>query len=290
MVRDDDVVVVLQDEDVLALQAVSVALPNNVTPNIEDDEVAVGLQVGVDPSPQELSFASRSSGADHSSPCQLHSSPAPGVLAREKEVKQQTLSELVDFVQSGSGWLNEQVQEELLHTVDVNIFHSLPPASHENTGIEPTDPEEEDPYRWEISVSGDRFQNCLREIRTLARDVEDVDKGVLIRKEDWQKLHFHIASYNNFPTAARLASSAAGFTCLVFTLAKLLNVDQDHRKLSSIARQGSGSACRSLYGGFVKWAMGDDASGSDSIAVPLAPESHWNDLVIIIAVDFLKSG
>ncbi|KAG6490606.1 hypothetical protein ZIOFF_051913 [Zingiber officinale] len=136
----------------------------------------------------------------------------------------------------------------------------------------------------EISVSGDRFQNCLREIRKLARDVEDVDKGVLIRKEDWQKLHVHIASYNNFPTAAGLASSAAGFACLVFTLAKLMNVDQDHGKLSSIARQGSGSACRSLYGGFVKWAMGDDASGSDSIAVPLAPESHWNDLVIIIAV------
>ncbi|KAG6523960.1 hypothetical protein ZIOFF_013848 [Zingiber officinale] len=279
-----------------------------------------------DPAPQaeELSFASRSSGADSSSPLQLHSSPAPGVvpqieslplfrdvpvlerqalflrklwicsvlfdfsdtlkLAREKEVKRQTLSELVDFVQSGSARLNEQVQEELVRTVDVNIFCSLPLASHENTGVEPTDPEEEDPYRWEISISGDRFQNCLREIRKLARDVEDVDKGVLIRKEDWQKLHVHIASYNNFPTAVGLASSAAGFACLVFTLAKLMNVDQDHGKLSSIARQGSGSACRSLYGGFVKWAMGDDARGSDSIAVPLAPESHWNDLVIIIAV------
>jgi len=27
-------------------------------------------------------------------------------------------------------------------------------------------------------------------------------------------LHLHIASYNNFPTAAGLASSAAGFACL----------------------------------------------------------------------------
>ncbi|XP_042386863.1 diphosphomevalonate decarboxylase MVD2, peroxisomal-like [Zingiber officinale] len=307
--------------------------------------------------------------SDPNSPRQLHSSPAPGAVlqieslllfrdvpvlerealflrklricsvlfdfydtlksAREKEVKRQTLSELVDFVQSGSGRLND-----------------LPPASHENTGVEPTDPEEEDPYRWvrrdeclifffhfdcwgkrdealilpvndcisvtldpdhlsttttvavsptfdrdrtwlngqEISISRDRFQNCLREIRKLARDVEDVDKGVLIRKEDWQKLHVHIASYNNFPTAVGLASLAAGFVCLVFTLAKLMNVVQDHGKLSSIARQGSGSVWRSLYGGFVKWAMGADASGSDSIAVPLAPESHWNDLVIIISV------
>ncbi|KAG6512029.1 hypothetical protein ZIOFF_030120 [Zingiber officinale] len=106
-------------------------------------------------------------------------------------------------------------------------------------------------------MARDRFQNCLREIRKLARDVEDVDKGVLIRKEDWQKLHVHIASYNNFPTAVGLASLAAGFVCLVFTLAKLMNVVQDHGKLSSIARQGSGSVWRSLYGGFVKWAMGD---------------------------------
>ncbi|WOL08890.1 hypothetical protein Cni_G17643 [Canna indica] len=66
--------------------------------------------------------------------------------AREKEVKRQTLSELVDFVQSGPGRLAESVQEELVRTVSINIFRCLPPASHENTGSEVTDPEEEDPY------------------------------------------------------------------------------------------------------------------------------------------------
>lgn len=66
----------------------------------------------------------------------------------------------------------------------------------------------------EISLSGGRFQNCLREIRQRARDVENKEKGIHIRKEDWEKLHVHIASYNNFPTAAGLASSAAGFACL----------------------------------------------------------------------------
>ncbi|CAL9119780.1 unnamed protein product [Musa textilis] len=136
----------------------------------------------------------------------------------------------------------------------------------------------------EIPLSGDRFQSCLREIRKLADDVEDEKKGIRIRKDDWQKLHVHIASYNNFPTAAGLASSAAGLACFVFTLANLMNVKEDCGKLSSIARQGSGSACRSMYGGFVKWTMGKDACGSDSIAVQLASESYWNDLVIIIAV------
>ncbi|WOL00937.1 serine/threonine protein phosphatase [Canna indica] len=67
-------------------------------------------------------------------------------MIREKEVKRRTLSELVDFVQSGSGRLTEPVQEELVRTVGTNIFRYLPPASHENTGSEAADPEEEDPF------------------------------------------------------------------------------------------------------------------------------------------------
>uniref|UniRef100_A0A7N0ZSD2 Diphosphomevalonate decarboxylase n=1 Tax=Kalanchoe fedtschenkoi TaxID=63787 RepID=A0A7N0ZSD2_KALFE len=136
----------------------------------------------------------------------------------------------------------------------------------------------------EISLSSGRFQSCLREIRARAGDVEDETKGIKISKKDWEKLHVHIASYNNFPTAAGLASSAAGLACLVYSLAKLMNVNEDNSRLSSIARQGSGSACRSLYGGFVKWIMGKEEKGGDSIAVQIADEKHWDDLVIIIAV------
>ncbi|KAL7147162.1 hypothetical protein ABFS83_06G089400 [Erythranthe nasuta] len=136
----------------------------------------------------------------------------------------------------------------------------------------------------EVSLSGGRFQNCLRELRSRASDVEDEKKGIKITKKDWEKLRLHIVSFNNFPTAAGLASSAAGLACLVFSLANLMNVKEDHSKLSAIARQGSGSACRSLFGGFAKWIMGKEENGSDSIAVQLADEKHWDDLVIIIAV------
>uniref|UniRef100_A0A7N0TK88 Diphosphomevalonate decarboxylase n=1 Tax=Kalanchoe fedtschenkoi TaxID=63787 RepID=A0A7N0TK88_KALFE len=136
----------------------------------------------------------------------------------------------------------------------------------------------------EISLSSGRFQSCLREIRARAGDVEDETKGIKVSRKDWEQLHVHIASYNNFPTAAGLASSAAGLACLVYSLAKLMNVNEDNSRLSGIARQGSGSACRSLYGGFVKWIMGKDEDGGDSIAVQIADEKHWDELVIIIAV------
>ncbi|XP_009358742.2 serine/threonine protein phosphatase 2A 57 kDa regulatory subunit B' beta isoform-like [Pyrus x bretschneideri] len=65
---------------------------------------------------------------------------------REKEIKRQTLLELVDFIQSGSGKITETCQEEMIKMVSVNIFRCLPPASHENSGQENTDPEEEELY------------------------------------------------------------------------------------------------------------------------------------------------
>ncbi|XP_028776061.1 serine/threonine protein phosphatase 2A 57 kDa regulatory subunit B' beta isoform-like isoform X1 [Neltuma alba] len=65
--------------------------------------------------------------------------------AREKEIKRQSLMDLVDFIQSGSGKISEACQEEMIRMISVNIFRCLPPASHENTGQEITDPEEEEP-------------------------------------------------------------------------------------------------------------------------------------------------
>lgn len=66
---------------------------------------------------------------------------------REKEIKRQTLVELVDLVQSGSCKLSETMQQELIWMISVNIFRCLPPASYENTGADGgADPEEEDQY------------------------------------------------------------------------------------------------------------------------------------------------
>lgn len=94
----------------------------------------------------------------------------------------------------------------------------------------------------------------------------------------------HICSRNNFPTAAGLASSASGFAALVSSLAALYKLPATPSELSLISRQGSGSACRSLFGGYVAWEMGSQADGSDSLAIEVAPQSHWPDIHALICV------
>ncbi|XP_003228605.2 diphosphomevalonate decarboxylase [Anolis carolinensis] len=136
----------------------------------------------------------------------------------------------------------------------------------------------------ESDIGHPRLQSCLREIRRLARKRRSGDtKGPKGGEPSPLSLTYkvHIASENNFPTAAGLASSAAGYACLVYTLAKLYGVEGD---LSEVARMGSGSACRSMFGGFVQWVKGEDADGKDSIAEQVAPETHWPEMRVLILV------
>ncbi|GAB2300660.1 hypothetical protein Dimus_034694 [Dionaea muscipula] len=65
---------------------------------------------------------------------------------REKEIKRQTLLELVDYIQSGPGKIHENVQEDMVRMISINVFRCLPPSAHENSGMEATDPDEEEPY------------------------------------------------------------------------------------------------------------------------------------------------
>ncbi|KAJ8407934.1 hypothetical protein AAFF_G00269780 [Aldrovandia affinis] len=131
----------------------------------------------------------------------------------------------------------------------------------------------------EEDINQPRLQSCLRELRRLARKRRsDGDSSTDVLSYSHK---IHICSVNNFPTAAGLASSAAGYACLVYTLSQLLGVEGE---LSEVARQGSGSACRSMYGGFVQWRMGEQEDGKDSVAEQVEAESHWQELRVLILV------
>ncbi|XP_076043479.1 mevalonate diphosphate decarboxylase isoform X2 [Oratosquilla oratoria] len=126
----------------------------------------------------------------------------------------------------------------------------------------------------EESMDNPRIQNCLRAIRERV----DLSKG---NNKDILRWGLRICSSNNFPTAAGLASSAAGYACLVYGLSKAYGIEGD---LSQIARQGSGSACRSMDGGLVHWYKGEQPDGSDSFAQSIAAVNHWPDLHVLICV------
>lgn len=90
-----------------------------------------------------------------------------------------------------------------------------------------------------------------------------------------------VESANNFPTAAGIASSAAAFAALSLAATRAIGLHLSEAQLSRLARRGSGSACRSIPGGFVEWQVG--TGDQDSYAVSIAAPDHWN-LIDCIAV------
>jgi diphosphomevalonate decarboxylase len=92
-----------------------------------------------------------------------------------------------------------------------------------------------------------------------------------------------VESRNSFPTGAGIASSASGFAALTLAAAAGLGLDLTPAELSALARLASGSACRSLFGGYVEWLAG--TGHADSYAVQVAPPEHWRlmDAVAVVS-------
>lgn len=135
--------------------------------------------------------------------------------------------------------------------------------------------------------SSKRTQACLQLLKRFRHDVEAKDSSL----PKLSTMPLKLVSINNFPTAAGLASSAAGFAALVRAIANLYELPHSPTQLSLVARQGSGSACRSLMGGYVAWRMGSAKDGTDSIAEEVAPVSHWPNMkALILVVSADKKG
>ena len=91
-----------------------------------------------------------------------------------------------------------------------------------------------------------------------------------------------VNSKNHFPTGCGIASSAAGFAALALAASRAYGLDLSPTDLSCLARLGSGSAARSVFGGFVELRQGD--THASACAEQLAPESHWTDLRDLVIV------
>lgn len=94
----------------------------------------------------------------------------------------------------------------------------------------------------------------------------------LVRDRAGRRERAVVDTHNTVPVGAGLASSAGGFAALALAAAGAYGLSCDRRTLSRLARRGSGSAARSVFGGFVVWHAGavdapdpDDASYAEPV-------------------------
>jgi diphosphomevalonate decarboxylase len=97
-----------------------------------------------------------------------------------------------------------------------------------------------------------------------------------------------VVSENNFPSGAGIASSASAFAALALAASAAASLKLEDRELSLVARRGSGSACRSIPGGFVEWQAG--AGDEDSYASSIAAPDHWALADCIAVVSAARKG
>ncbi len=143
-----------------------------------------------------------------------------------------------------------------------------------------------------------QFDDRLSEDRVTIEDTELSDKSRLriiaqldrVRQEAKIESRARVLSRLNFPASTGLASSAAGFAALSLAATRAAGLELSESALSVLARQGSGSACRSIPGGFVEWIA--SMSSATSFARSIAPADSWDlqDVVVIVTTEPKKVG
>lgn len=126
----------------------------------------------------------------------------------------------------------------------------------------------------EVSFNGSRDDAQARKIGAFL-DLFRARAGIAARAR--------IETTNDFPTGAGLASSASGFAALAVAADHALQLHLPRRELSILARRGSGSAARSIFGGYVEMAAGTRDDGADAFASPLLDAGAW-PLKVVVAI------
>jgi diphosphomevalonate decarboxylase len=112
----------------------------------------------------------------------------------------------------------------------------------------------------------------------------------LVRKMANRKEFARVESENSFLSGAGIASSSSAFAALALAACAAAGLNLDEGTLSRLARRGSGSACRSVPGGFVEWKVGD--KDESSFAKTIAPSDHWGlvDCIAIVSEEHKNVG
>ncbi len=111
-----------------------------------------------------------------------------------------------------------------------------------------------------------------------------------IRRMAGKNIPVQVVSENNFPVGTGLASSASAFAALALAGTTAFDLELDEKALSQLARFGSGSASRSVPGGFVEWRPGEDSV--EPYAESIAPPDHWKlfDCIAILSAEHKPIG
>lgn len=125
-----------------------------------------------------------------------------------------------------------------------------------------------------ILIKGEQNENTHKRVITHLDRVRELAHSSLKAK---------VISENNFPSSTGLSSSASGMAALTLAATQSIGLSLSEKELSILARQGSGSACRSIPDGFTEWLDGN--TNIDSFAHTIFPTDYWDivDLVVIIS-------
>lgn len=112
------------------------------------------------------------------------------------------------------------------------------------------------------------------------RVVKHLDR---IRELAEKQMFARVESKNSFPKGTGLSSSGSGFAALSYAATKALGLELSEKEMSILARQGSGTACRCVCGGFVEWKDGD--SSDTSYSETIFPKGYWDVRDVVVVVD-----
>jgi diphosphomevalonate decarboxylase len=127
----------------------------------------------------------------------------------------------------------------------------------------------------DLTIDGEPARGAERERLVRFLDV--------VRAEAGRAGSARVVTRSHVPRGAGLASSAAAFAALALAGSRAAGLRLEPPALSALARRGSGSAARSVFGGFVEWHRGARPDGTDSIAEPLLAPAEW-DVRVVVAI------